>query len=186
MAIPGVELFLAFQNVNLLALMFDLEEDLELERPPFPEGVWMLWDEPVDPVHVAFETWQRGSAICPVAHGFPCMGKETRRRLPGSATGYTLEFPEEYGKPPIVFDGSVTPESEFVEWWDSRSRRGKRDEARALLLESLRAVWQERLEDADAVQKSLEPVVDNQSYRFAHGHAIKATAAFPGPVVPFP
>jgi hypothetical protein len=112
-----------FQNLNLLALLQDLRDG-----------------------RTAWEAWQSGDLLCPVAHGLPAgswvrqlsaLGQETDLHGGCHFAAHLL------GAPPAAV-------LRFVRFWDEGAL------GRGWLLRQLEEMWEERLADAQALQGLLQ------------------------------
>ena len=85
--------------------------------------------------------WRQGSFMCPLWH-----------QLGGSAEAGSLLGNSSSGGSFAQAAGLVDEETatSFISWWDSRENKQGR------LLETVREIFDERLQDADAVQSVLE------------------------------
>ena len=116
------DVFGHFQNLNLLALLFDLEQD-----------------------RTARQAWTSGTLLCPVAHGLPAGRQVQQLAILGQLTslGHGCDVAARHlGADPAAV-------LRFVRSWDADAL------SRVWLLQQLFELWQERLEDAEAVQELL-------------------------------
>lgn len=117
-------LFSHFQNLNLLFLIRDLERGLVARQ------AWVYKDK-------AVFSGQDQPTLCPIAHG--CWENATEIAHLGIGTPGFLE--RMFGNP------LVETAERFIVWWDNWKPYSAQD-----LLAALRAIYAERLADADAVQ----------------------------------
>lgn len=89
-----------------------------------------------------------GTLMCPMAHGVDCNADVFHKPAAWRKAGWSVEDIEH-----------------FINWWDGGSYdSGLCDERYDKLSKMIDSLWQERLEDADAVQEVLEqePLVEEQ------------------------
>src|SRR6185437_11901462 len=116
------DVFGHFQNLNLLALLFDLHQD-----------------------RTARQAWSSGTLLCPVAHGLPAGLQVQQLTVLGQMAqlGHGCDFAARHlGADPAAV-------LRFVRSWDADAF------SRGCLCQQLFELWQERLEDAEAVQELL-------------------------------
>jgi len=97
--------------------------------------------------------WSFGGLLCPVAHGMPA-GRQVRV-LGAMAQTDGLERSCEYAADEIGADFADV--LHFVSAWDDNLDND-------WLLEQLEALWQERLQDAEAVEQLLQPPLAPQLF----------------------
>jgi hypothetical protein len=121
------DVFGHFQNLNLLALMHDLQHD-----------------------RTARQAWASDNQLCPVAHGLPA-GEQVQRL---SVLEQIAEFGHGCDLAARLIGADPDVVQRFVYFWDAGTF------SRRWLWEQLNELWQERLEDAEAVQELLQqPVI---------------------------
>lgn len=126
-------IFSRFQNLNLLRLMDDLQTG------NFTSSRW-------------FDL--RTKNMCPLAHGWDTLRHYDFEKDDNPVTD------SRFVACGLVWDPH-TPRSDFlgtifVSWWDSGWLYSDSGARAAELLEVLREIWRERLEDADAVQRIVD------------------------------
>src|SRR4051794_11022389 len=91
----------------------------------------------------ARQAWRSGSLLCPVAHGLPA-GPQVREL---SALGQAADLGEGCQFAARLLGAEPAAVLRFVRFWDEGAV------SRGWLLRQLEEVWEERLADAQAVQR---------------------------------